>query len=104
MKIDNSVGSVGGLPSGESRPRPAKSGTSGSATAPSGDKVELSSLSSRMQEVEAALANMPVVDAERVAEIKQAIAEGRFKVDADKVADGLVESVRQMLAQQVRRA
>lgn len=103
MKIDSSAGPVGGPPSGESRPRVAKS-TSGSAPAPSGDKVELSSLSSRMQEVEAVLANVPVIDADRVAEIKQAIAEGRFKVDAGKVADGLVESVRQMLASQARRA
>ncbi len=103
MKIDNSVGSVGGLPSGESRPRPSK-GQSPAPSAASGDTVELSSLSARMQEVEAALANVPVVDAGRVAEIKQAISEGRFQVDASKVADGLIDSVRQMIASQARRA
>lgn len=102
MKIDNSVGSVGGLPSGESRPRPGKSSTPSAAA--SGEKVELSSLSARMQEVEAALANVPVADASRIAEIKQAMAEGRFQVDASKVADGLIESVRQMIASQARRA
>lgn len=102
MKIDNSVGSVGGLPSGESRPRPGKS--SPPSTAASGEKVELSSLSARMQEVEAALANVPVADASRIAEIKQAMAEGRFQVDASKVADGLIESVKQMIASQARRA
>ncbi len=57
-----------------------------------------------MQEVEAALANVPVVDSNRVAEIKQAISEGRFQVDASKVADGLIESVKQMIASQARRA
>ena len=57
-----------------------------------------------MQEIEAALANVPVADASRIAEIKQAMAEGRFKVDASKVADGLIESVRQMIASQSRRA
>lgn len=102
MKIDNSVGSVGGLPSGESRPRPGKSSTP--ATTAAGEKVELSSLSAHMQEIEAALANVPVADASRIAEIKQAMAEGRFKVDASKVADGLIESVRQMIASQSRRA
>lgn len=102
MKIDNSVGSVGGVPSGESRQRPEKNSTP-SAKA-SGDKVELSSLASRMQEVEAALANVPVADAGRIAEIKQAMSEGRFKVDASKVADGLIENVRQMIASQARRA
>lgn len=102
MKIDNSVGSVGGLPSGESRSRPGKSATPASAA--SGEKVELSSLAGRMQEVEAALANVPVADASRIAEIKQAMAEGRFQVDASKVADGLIESVKQMIASQARRA
>jgi len=102
VKIDNSVGSVGGLPSGESRQRPGKSATPSSTAA--GDKVELSSLASRMQEVEAALANVPVADSNRIAEIKQAMAEGRFQVDASKVADGLIESVRQMISSQTRSA
>jgi negative regulator of flagellin synthesis FlgM len=57
-----------------------------------------------MQEVEAALANVPVADSGRIAEIKQAMAEGRFQVDASKVADGLIESVKQMIASQARRA
>lgn len=96
MKIDNTRGSVGSLPGTEQRPRPAK-GSNGSAAGASGSKVELSSLAGRMQEVEATLANVPVIDSGRVAEIKQAIAEGRFKVDTGKVADGLIESVRQML-------
>lgn len=106
MKIDNSVGSVGGLPSGESRPRPSngQSPAPSAASAASGETVELSSLSSRMQEVEAALAKVPVVDAGRVAEIKQAISEGRFQVDASKVADGLIDSVRQMISSQAHRA
>jgi negative regulator of flagellin synthesis FlgM len=102
VKIDNSAGSVGGLPSGESRPRPGKSATP--STTASGEKVELSSLSARMQEIEATLANVPVADTSRIAEIKQAMAEGRFQVDASKVADGLIQSVREMIASQARRA
>lgn len=47
---------------------------------------------------------MPVADAGRIAEIRQAMAEGRFKVDASKVADGLIESVRQMISSQTRSA
>lgn len=102
MKIDNSVSSVGGVPTGESRQRPERN--SAKPAEASGEKVELSSLAARMQEVEAALANVPVADASRIAEIKQAMAEGRFQVDATKVADGLIESVRQMIASQARRA
>lgn len=103
MKIDNSVKSVGSPSSGETRARPVQ-GAPAAPPAPAGAQVELSSLAARMQEIEAAMANVAVVDVERVAEIKQAITEGRFKVDADKVADSLIRSVRQMLASQMGRA
>ena len=53
-----------------------------------------------MQKAEQVIAATPVVDEARVNEIKQAISDGRFQVDANKVADGLIDSVRQMLAAQ----
>ncbi|MDO9244440.1 MAG: flagellar biosynthesis anti-sigma factor FlgM, partial [Rhodocyclaceae bacterium] len=37
------------------------------------------------------------VNAERVAEIKAAIAEGRFQINPERIADGLLTSVREML-------
>ena len=36
-------------------------------------------------------------DAEKVAAIKSAIADGQFKVSSEKVADGLIESVKDLL-------
>lgn len=54
-------------------------------------------MSARLRELDATIANVPVVDSARVNEIKQAIADGRFKVNADRVADSLIENVRQML-------
>ncbi|MBL8436906.1 MAG: flagellar biosynthesis anti-sigma factor FlgM [Zoogloeaceae bacterium] len=101
MKIDNSIKSVGNLPSGEARTRSVQGGGSNAAA---GDKVELSSFSASMQQADAAMAQTPVVDQNRVDEIKQAMSEGRFKVDAEKVADGLIESVREMLAAQPQKA
>ncbi|GAB4175090.1 MAG: hypothetical protein OHK0026_03860 [Rhodocyclaceae bacterium] len=103
MKIDNSsLKSIGSLPDNASRASPGKAAARPAAS--SGAKVDISSLAGRMQEVEAMLANLPVADPVRVAEIRQAISEGRFRVDAEKVADGLIESVRQMLAAQSRSA
>lgn len=102
MKIDNSVKSIGGRPSSANAARPAADKPAAPATPAA--QVELSSLSSRLQQVEATLANVPVADASRVAELKQAISEGRFRVDAGKVADSLIHSVRQMLAAQTNRA
>lgn len=66
--------------------------------------MESSSLSSRLAEIQSSLSNVPVVDSAKVDEIKQAISEGRFKVNADKVADSLIESVRQMLGAQTNKA
>lgn len=103
MKIDNSFKSVGNPSTGEARARPVQ-GQPAAPAAPAGAQVELSSLASRMHDIEAAMANVAVVDVERVAEIKQAISEGRFKVDAEKVADSLIQSVRQMLAFQTGKA
>lgn len=70
------------------------------ATKPSAQvdaKVEISSLSSSLGRAEMAMAATPTVDRAKVEELRQAISEGRFKVDASRVADGLIASVRNML-------
>ena len=94
MKISSAIPSIGSAPEGgRSRPVAARpQATAGDA------QVALSPLSSRMQEIEASVAAGPVVDTRRVAEIKQAIADGRFTVNPERIADGLLDSVRQMLA------
>ncbi len=99
MKVDNSL-NVGGLPISEPKGRSVKGQPASKADA----SVESSSLSSRLAEIQSSLSNVPVVDSARVEEIKQAISEGRFKVNADKVADSLIESVRQMLGAQTSKA
>ncbi len=98
MKIDSSVKSVGGQTSG-SRASAAKPAGS-TQPAPAGSDVALSPLSSRLQQIESSLASAPTMNVDRVAEVRQAIAEGNFKIDTGKIADGLIESVRQMLAAQ----
>lgn len=96
MKINSAIPSVGSAPDG-GRTRTASS--TAQRTPTEGDaQVELSPLSSRLQEIGTAAAAGPVVDSKRVAEIKQAISEGRFKIDPERIADGLLTSVRQMLA------
>ena len=104
MKIDNSVKATGGLPPGEGRARAAKESPKTEGASGGGERVELSSLSARLQQMESTIANTPVVDSAKVDEIKQAMSEGRFKVDTEKVADGLIDSVRQMLSAQPAKA
>ena len=98
MKIENSAKPVGGQTSGV-RTSAAKAGGSAKPAAPQSD-VALSPLSSRLQQIESTLANTPVMNADRIAEVRQAISQGNFKIDTGKIADGLIESVRQMLAAQ----
>ena len=96
MKIEGTSNAQKGLVSragkGAAKPE-ASSGTT--ATAPD---VELSPRSTRLQEIESSLASTPAMNSARVAEIRQAIAEGNFKIDSSRIADGLIDSVRQMLA------
>jgi negative regulator of flagellin synthesis FlgM len=86
-----------GLPTpqpGENRARPADNNP---PAAGGGEKVELSSLSASLAKAESAMAASPTVDRARVDEIRQAISEGRFRIDANRIADGLLDSVREML-------
>jgi len=50
-----------------------------------------------LQALDAQLSSGEVVDASRVAEIKQAISEGQFKVNPDVVADRLLQTVQELI-------
>jgi negative regulator of flagellin synthesis FlgM len=54
-------------------------------------------LSIQLQSIEKKLADVEVFDAARVEEIKQAISEGRFTVNPDKIADRLLETVHHLI-------
>jgi negative regulator of flagellin synthesis FlgM len=81
-----------GVKSGK-KPEQASAGASTSAS----ENVTLSTLSSQLKTLEAKVASAEVFDAEKVDAIKSAISSGQFKVDSDKVADGLISSVRDLL-------
>ncbi len=100
MKIDNLTKSLGGVAPSDARGRSTAGTAKPDSAAAAGEKVELSSLSASLKQAEATIASTPVVNSARVQEIRQAIAEGRFKIDPERIADGLIESVREMLAAQ----
>lgn len=95
MKINNSTPSLG-LPGGAAALSRSVQTPQASAA---GNMVEAQVATStpHTQELQKAVANTPVVNIDRVKEIKQAIAEGRFKIDPEKIADSLLENVKQML-------
>lgn len=75
---------------GKSNPSPAAQ-HSGSTN------VSLGSTAAQLRSMENSMANSPVADAAKVAEIRQAISDGRFKVNAEVVADRLLETVRDLV-------
>lgn len=89
MKIDNSLKSVG-TPAGESRTVKSDSTSAPAKVPETGVSVELSGASTQLTSGE-------VVDAARVAEIKQAMSEGRFKVNPDVVAERLLQTVQDLI-------
>ena len=96
MKIDSSTKSLGSGAVSSGAARQGKG--AGSASSSSGsDRVQLSPLSTRLQAIQNSMADTPVVDSARVAELRQAISEGRFKVNPDAVADHLLQTARELL-------
>ena len=99
MKIDSSVkttGAAAGNGAVRQRTAAAPDVASSAEAETASTQVKISSLSSLG--VDSVLANAPVTNPNKIAEIKQAIADGKFTVSADKIASGLIDSVRQMLA------
>lgn len=106
MKIENSIKTESVKPVNEGQSSPGKSGQRAAANAATWSASGASSansistdiqLSVQLKNIEKNLSKGEVFDAERVAEIKQAISEGRFTVNADKVADGLLDTVRDLI-------
>lgn len=93
MKIDSLNSSGAAAPSGpRAKPKPGTAASAGSTTVASAD-VTLSSASS-------ATGGEEPVNTARVQEIRQAIADGRFQINAGAIADRLIESARELVQTQ----
>ncbi len=73
------------------RGRKADQAESPPADRPAGERVELTESAQRLRKLEARLAARQEVDEQRVAEVKQRIAEGRFDLDPGRIADKLIK-------------
>lgn len=101
MKINNSINQKIDVVTDKPGAKPGKKSEQASSGAgAASESVTISTLSSQLQTLEAKVAKAEVLDVEKVNEIKSAISSGQFKVDADKVADGLISSVKDFLSTQ----
>jgi len=87
MKIENTSNPATGFV------KATKSAAGSKVAASGGDEVQLSPLATQLQGADDA----SVFDAARVAEIKQAIADGRFTINADLIADRLIASAKELV-------
>jgi len=94
VKIDDPIKKTGGLNVGATQTRASK-GTektaAGKAGAATSDNVHLST------QVQSLSASSGVFDTNKVEEIKAAIASGQFQVNAEKIADGLMDTVKDLI-------
>lgn len=100
MKIDNSAKTIGSVPS------PAGSRVQGTHTPATGVKTARPTTGESPTVVSTAFHSVSGSEAafnsQKVAEIRQAISEGRFQINPERIADGLISSVREMLGQNRR--
>ncbi len=61
------------------------------------NNVHLSSNATKLQDINNDSTSNSIVDSTRVQEIKQAISEGNFQINAGAVADKLLETVRELI-------
>lgn len=100
MKIEKTSKPLPASQAGEASSRSLAARSSGnpaSAAGDSGTSVHLGSTTAQLRNIESSIASTPLVDARKVAEIKQAISEGRFRVNSGVVADRLIDTVRDLI-------
>lgn len=61
-----------------------------------GDTVELTSSARLLERVEKSLAGMPELDASRIEAVRSAIERGDYSIDADRIAEALLRSDREL--------
>lgn len=72
---------------GREEPTPQQQESGRPAT---GDTVSLTDTAARLQQLEKRMVELPVVDSQRVEQLKKAIADGNYQVDPARVAEKLL--------------
>lgn len=100
MKIDKRI-----TPPAASKASSTKGKGAGKASAPAAasDSLTLTESSSRIRSLESQLASVEIADAGKVESVKAALANGTFAVDAEVVADRLIDQTKETLRRRPRK-
>jgi len=98
VKINDTLKNTTGLPASNATPASTARGADKAAPAPTATSSESVRLSPQGQAMAASAAGgSGVFDTKKVERIKLAIADGQFQVNSEKVADGLLDTVKDLL-------
>lgn len=100
MKIDDALKVKSGLTSSSSEKSAKTESQPIKVETSTEDKVTLSARSSELQSLGANAMSGEAFDVKKVEEIKAAILDGQFTIDSNKVADGLINTVKDLIATQ----
>ena len=101
MKIDKRI-----TPPAASKVSATKGKGAGKTATPAGggaDSLTLTESSTRVRSLEAELASVDVTDAGKIESVKAALADGSFTVDAEVVADRLIDHTKEALRKRPRK-
>lgn len=102
MKIDKRI------PAPTATKTPAVKGKAGGtrasgSKAPGGESLTLTETSTQVRVLEAELAQVDVTDTQKIASVKDALAKGTFEVNAEVVADRLIDHTKEALRKRGRK-
>jgi len=97
VKVEKSTSSLPATPVGEGSARAPAAKHAGDTQPTSSTNVHLGASAEQLRSMESSMANTPLVNAAKVAEIKQAISQGRFQVNSGTVADSLIKTVTDLI-------
>ena len=73
------------------KPQQSESSAASASATQTGDTVTLTNSARSLQKIEETVAKAPVVNAAKVAAVKQAINSGNYQIDAGRIADKLLQ-------------
>jgi negative regulator of flagellin synthesis FlgM len=95
VKIDDSMKKAQGLGIGTAQTRSGKAAEKAAVEKAPSDNV---TLSSKAQALAAQASGTSVFDSDKVKEIKAAIASGQFQVNPERIAEGLIDTVKDLIS------
>jgi negative regulator of flagellin synthesis FlgM len=101
VKIDKRI-----TPPAASKVSSTKGKAAGKTSAPasgSSDSLTLTESSTRIRTLESDLASVDITDASKIESVKAALADGSFAVDAEVVADRLIDHTKETLRKRPRK-